>query len=114
MNWMIWVCFIFIMFYSSYPGKVRKLENRVKKIERNEKRNEKGGDVMSNIIKSLIGKECKIRIDEDFLVGNIIENCLVIDADEEWIKLSYKDKKGCTKIKIIRIDLISNIEMILE
>ena len=44
----------------------------------------------------------------------LLENCLVLDADDEWIKLSHKDKKGVTKIKILRIDLISNIEMISE
>lgn len=105
---------MFIIFYCSYPGKVRKLESKVKKIEGNEKRNERGENKMSNIIKSLIGKECKIKTEEELLFGNTLENCLVLDVDDEWIKLSYKDKKGCSKTRILRIDLVSSIEIISE
>ncbi len=68
---------------------------------------------MSNIITSLVGKNCRIRIDEAVLFnGNVEIDCSVLDADDEWIKFSYIDKKGCTKIKILRIDSISNFEII--
>ncbi|WP_138203844.1 hypothetical protein [Haloimpatiens lingqiaonensis] len=70
---------------------------------------------MSNIITSLIGKECKIKTEEAILFsGNVEVNCSVLDADDEWIKISYIDKKGCAKIRILRIDSISNIEIISE
>lgn len=108
---MIWVCFICIILYSSYPGKIKKLENKVKKLERNQR----GDCEMSNIITSLIGKECKIRTEEALLFGGNVEvNFSVLDADDEWIKLSYIDKKDGKKIRVIRIDSISNIELISE
>lgn len=111
LDWMIWACFICIMLYSSYPGKIRKLEHKIKKLERIQKGNCK----MSNIINSLIGKECKIRTDDGFLMGiNGESKFSILEADDEWIKLSYLDKKHVTKIKVIRIDSISNIELISE
>ncbi len=111
LEWMIWVCFICIMFYSSYPSKIRKLERKVKKLERNQK----GGAVMSNIITSLIGNKCKIRTEEGLVFsGNVEFVCSVLDADDEWIKISHIDKKGVIKIRILRIDSISNVEIISE
>ncbi|MGX4599501.1 hypothetical protein [Faecalimicrobium sp. JNUCC 81] len=111
MEWMILICFICIMFYSSYPGKIKKLENKVKKLERNQK----GDCEMSNIINSLIGKKCKIKTEDGLLFGGNGEvNFLILEADDEWIKLSYIDKKHGTKIRVIRIDSISNIELISE
>ncbi len=38
--------------------------------------------------------------------------CNVIDVDDEWIKISYSDKKKVEKTKIIRIDTIESIELI--
>lgn len=108
---MIWVCFIYIIYYSSYLGKIKKLESKVKKLERNQR----GGCEMSNIITSLIGKQCKIKMDEGMLFSSNGEtNFSVLDVDDEWIKLSYLDKKQGKKIKVIRIDSISNIELISE
>ena len=38
-------------------------------------------------------------------------NWLVVDVDEEWVKLSMTDKKGQTKTKLIRIEDIRSIEL---
>lgn len=106
-----WFAFIIMMFYSSYPGKVKKLEKKVKKLERIQK-----GDLqMSNIISALIGEKCKIRTEEAVIFsGNIDVVANVLDVDDEWIKFSFVDKKGVTKIKILRIESIDNIELISE
>lgn len=108
---MIWVCLICFIFYSSYPSKIKKLESKVKKLERINK----GDKGMSNIIKSLIGTNCKIRTEEGVIFnGNIEVNCSVLDVDDEWIKISCIDKKGVAKIRILKIESISNIEIISE
>ncbi len=38
--------------------------------------------------------------------------CEVLDVDDEWVKITYKDKKDVTKTIIIRIESIDNIEII--
>ncbi|MDU6247343.1 hypothetical protein [Paraclostridium sordellii] len=111
MEWMILICFIYIIYYSSYPGKIKRLESKVKKFERNQR----GVCEMSDIIASLIGKQCKIKTDEGTLFSSNGEtNFSVLDADDEWIKLSYINKKHGEKIRVIRIDSISSIELISE
>lgn len=109
LDMLVWFCVIIIICYSSYPGKVKKLENKMKKLER-----KFGGDSkMSNIIKSLIGKECKIKTEEALLFSGSIElSCTVLDADDEWIKFTFRDKKDIEKTKILRIDSIDSIELI--
>ncbi|CEN26436.1 Uncharacterised protein [[Clostridium] sordellii] len=111
LEWMILICFIYIIYYSSYPGKIKRLESKVKKFERNQR----GVCEMSDIIASLIGKQCKIKTDEGTLFSSNGEtNFSVLDADDEWIKLSYINKKHGEKIRVIRIDSISSIELISE
>jgi len=108
MEWMGWFSFIIIMCYSSYPGKLKKLESKVKKLERNQN----GDCEMSKIISELIGKECKIKTEEAiFFAGNAEVNGTVLDVDSEWIKFSYADKKGVEKTKILRIDSLDSIEL---
>lgn len=103
-----WFSFILVLCYSAYPGKVRKLERKVKILERKVK----GDNYMSKIISELIGKECKIKTEEALIfAGNNEVKCIVLDADDEWIKLIYKDKKGIEKTKILRIDSLDSVEL---
>lgn len=108
MEWMGWFSFIILLCYSSYPGRVKKLEKEVKKF----KRNEKGEYSMSSIISKLVGEKCKIKTTEALSLGSLECDCTVLEADEEWIKISYSDKKCNSKIKILRIEVIDNIELI--
>ena len=39
------------------------------------------------------------------------QEVMVVDMDEEWVKLSMTDKKGQTKTKLIRIEDIRSIEL---
>lgn len=105
MEWIGWVVFIIILFYISYPGKVRKLESKVKKLQIKQK----GDKKMSKIINDLIGKQCKIET-EDLIINDNFD-CTVLDCDDEWIKITYTDKKNNVMTKILKIDAIDSIEL---
>lgn len=108
MEWIGYLAFVIILCYSSYPSRVKKLERKVKLLERKLK----GENEMSKIITYLLGKECKIRSEEVFGVfGETERNCTVLELDEEWVKVSYNDKKGKKFIKILRIEDIDSIEI---
>lgn len=111
MEWMGWFCFIIILFYSSYPGKVKKLEAKVKRLERIGR-----GDLeMAKIISDLVGKECKIKTEDVVVaVGTTEFQCTVLEVDDEWLKFSYYDKKKACKTVIIRIDAIESMELLGE
>ena len=68
---------------------------------------------MSKLINDLKGYKCKISfntivsfLDDDKRVYEII------DVDDEWVKLDYKDKKGVDKKVIVRIETIDTIELV--
>lgn len=103
MEWAGLVALALMLFYSSYPNKVKRLEKRIKKLEKKQR----GEDYMSKLIDELVGKKCKIESDEDFV-------CHVLDADDEWMKISYTDKKNSQITKMLRIEDIDNIEIIEE
>ena len=111
LEWIGWFSLIIILCYSSYPAKVKKLEKKVKILERNNK----GDFQMSKIISSLVGERCRIRTDEALSFNGSIDIVAnVLDVDDEWIKFSFVDKKGATKVKILRIEAIDNIELVSE
>lgn len=69
-------------------------------------RKRKGNKTMSQFLKEMIGKKPTIMSES---IGT--NNWLVVDVDEEWVKLSITDKKGQTKTKLIRIEDIRSIEL---
>lgn len=77
------------------------LERKVKKLERNVN----GGSKMSGIIKDLIGMECTIDGD-----GYYNTRCIVLDADDEWVKLIIHEKKSDSTM-IVRLDNIDSITL---
>ncbi len=109
MEWLGILClaqliFVFALVYSEsvgkkYKGKIRKLKSKLKKYE-------EGATDMSKIINELVGKKCKIGI-----LG-INGEVTVLDADDDWIKFEYTDKKGKKCVKIQSIDEISDIELL--
>lgn len=108
LEWIGCLSLFVLVCYSSYPGKVRKLENKVKKLERKQS----GGGQMSKIIRELIGKDCNITTEEALLwSGSTQIACKVLDADDEWVKFTYCDRKNAVKTKILRIDSIDHIEL---
>ena len=90
-----------IMYYIYHSQKVKKLENKIKRIEQKQK----GNIDMSRILKELIGKTPTI-------VGQVFgtDNWEVVDVDEEWVKLRRVDKKGKEKFKLQRIEDIQTVE----
>lgn len=108
MDWIGFIALILILCYSSYPDKVKRLEAKVKKIERKEK----GDNSMSKLIQELVNKNCKISTGDALqLVGSDKLQCFVLDADDEWIKVRYEDKKKNQVIKLLRIESIENVEI---
>ena len=99
----MWVVFILFMifFYSNNAKKIKKLENKIKRIEQKQK----GNKEMSRILKELIWKTPTI-------FGQVFgtDNWEVVDVDEEWVKLRRVDKKGKEKFKLQRIEDIQTVE----
>ena len=92
---------LMIIFYLDHTQKVKKLENKIKKLERKEK----GNTDMSRLLKELIGRT-------PVIVGQLFgtDNWEVVDVDEEWVKLRRVDKKGKEKFKLQRIEDIQTIQ----
>ena len=98
----VWIFFPFlVLIYTSQSKKIKRLEKRLKVIERKEK----GNKEMSRLLKELIGKKPTI-------VGQLFgtDNWEVVDVDEEWVKLRRVDKKGKEKFKLQRIEDIQTVE----
>ena len=98
----VWIFFPFlVLIYSSQSKKIKRLEKRLKVIERKEK----GNKEMSRLLKELIGKTPTI-------VGQVFgtDNWEVVDVDEEWVKLRRVNKKGKEKFKLQRIEDIQTVE----
>ena len=100
--------FILILAYSSYPGKVKRLEAKIKKLEKKQK----GDTVMSKLINELVGRECRIKPEVELELTDAWIQCYVLDADDEWVKIQYEDKKKGSITKLFRIDNIAEVEMI--
>ena len=99
--WVVVFILFMIFFYSNNSEKIKRLEKRLKVIERKEK----GNIDMSRLLQELIGKNPTI-------VGQVFGTSLweVVDVDEEWIKLRSVDKKGKEKFKLQRIEDIQTVE----
>ena len=92
---------LMIVFYLGHSQKIKKLENKIKRIEQKEK----GNIDMSKLLKELIGRT-------PVIVGQLFgtDNWEVVDVDEEWVKLRRVDKKGKEKFKLQRIEEIQTIQ----
>ena len=94
---------LLIIFYLDHTQKVKKLENKIKRIEQKEK----GNTDMSRLLKEMIGRT-------PVIVGQLFgtDNWEVVDVDEEWVKLRRVDKKGKEKFKLQRIEDIQTIQFV--
>ena len=59
MEWIGFIALAVLLCYSSYPGKVKRLEVAVKRLERKQR----GENNMSKLINELVNTECKIKSD---------------------------------------------------
>ena len=99
----VWIFFPFlVLIYSSQSKKIKRLEKRLKVIERKEK----GNIDMSRLLQELIGKNPTI-------VGQVFGTSLweVVDVDEEWVKLRHVDKMGKknSSCNVLRISKLLNL-----
>lgn len=109
MEWAGFIALVILLCCSSYPGKVKRLEAKVKRLERKQR----GENDMSKLINELVNTECKIKSDDDLqLVGSTEIKCLVLDTDDEWMKIRFTDKKNNQIIKLLRIENIDEIEIV--
>lgn len=99
------IALLILFYYSSYPNKVRKLDRDIKRIKKSTMEESE----MSKIIVDLIGKTCKITTT---LGIQIVENTVILEADEDWVKIEKTNKKNVKSIKIIRIEDISKIDLV--
>ncbi|MFS9217892.1 hypothetical protein [Streptococcus mitis] len=98
----VWILFPFlVLIYMSQSKKIKRLEKRLKVIERKEK----GNAEMSRLLKELIGEKPTI-------IGELFgtNNWEVVDVDEEWVKLRRVDNTGKEKFKLQRIEDIQTVE----
>lgn len=103
--------FILVIWFWSYPERVKRLERKVKKLENKQR----GGSEMSKLLAGLVGKNCKITSEESLnLTGKITFECRVLDCDDEWLKLEFLDPKKKTVVKMLRIDAIESVELASE
>ncbi len=102
---------VLILCYSGYPGRVRKLEKKVKQLELQQK----GESAMSKLMEELVGRHCRITSDEGVvLVGKTDIDCMVLDCDGEWVKIRYTDRKKRETVRLMRIENISGVELLEE
>lgn len=102
------LAFILALCYISYPDKVKKLERKVKKLEKERNRE----NIMSKLIEELVGRDCKISSEKGInFAGKTEFECHVMDCDEEWLKVSLKDKKNHEIVKMIRAEDVDEIEV---
>ena len=107
MEWFGIVALLLMLCYSAYPGKVKRLETKVKRLEKKQR----GVAYMSKLINDLVGKQCIIRSEFIFsFAGKTELSCKIIDADDEWIKICYTKKKDKQVVKLMRIENIDSIE----
>lgn len=59
MEWFGIAALLLMLYYSTYLGKVKRLEMRVKRLEKEQR----GVTYMSTLINNLVGKQCVIRSD---------------------------------------------------
>jgi len=105
MEWIGLAALGILLCYSSYPGKVRQLEKRLRRLERKRR----GESEMSRLVNELVGKECEIDLEDSVDWGDKLK-CRVLDADDEWVKVSYTVKKKEQEHQKTRMFRIENIE----
>ena len=106
-GWFGYVAFVFVMcFLLPDHEKVKKLEKRIKTMEKEQK----GENGMSKLISELVNKECKMMVDFEGELTKTLE-CTVLDADEEWVKIRYQNKKKEDVVKMIRIEKVLEVNL---
>lgn len=98
------LAFVFVICNLSLPGKIQGLNSDIRML----KHRIKGGNTMSEILKELEGKRCKLTLED----SSIPIECDVISVDADWMKIIYYEKKDTTTTKIIKIEQINEVALV--
>lgn len=99
------LAFILVLCNLGLPGKVKSLKADIKML----KHKIKGGTKVSEILKEIEGKRCRLTLENSF--SGPIE-CDVISVDDEWMKIIHYEKKANATTKIIKIEQIAEISLL--
>ena len=99
----IWILFIpfLVIVYASSEKKIKKLNKRIKRLEKQAK----GNQDMSRLLEELKGQTATVTVNG---FGTKYE---IMDIDEDWVKLSREDKKREKETKLVRIEDIRGIQL---
>lgn len=110
MEWIGLAALGIVLCYSPYLGKIKKLESKIKTLQKRQR----GESDLSKLIRELVGKKCKIETEVALdLIGASELQCLVLDVDEEWMKIQFIDKKKKQITKLLRIESIDGIQILM-
>ena len=96
------MAFILAMVNITLSDKVKKMQFRIKKLEKRNKM--QGENNMSKMIQELIVSKCSLYFDDE-TSGDYD----TLEIDDEWLKISQTDKKGRVELRIVRIDNIKEL-----
>ena len=99
----IWILFIpfLIMVYASSEKKIKRLNKRIRRLEKQVK----GNQDMSRLLEELKGQTATV------LVSGVGFEYEILDIDEDWVKLSRENKKKEKETKLVRIEDIQGIQL---
>ena len=99
----IWILFIpfLIMVYVSSEKKIKRLNKRIRRLEKQVK----GNQDMSRLLEELKGQTATV------LVSGVGFEYEILDIDEDWVKLSRENKKKEKETKVWRIKEFQGIQL---
>ena len=108
MEWLGLVALMLLLLHAAYPGRVRRLEAQVRRLQRAQQ----GEADMARLIQELVGRACELSVEDAYqLTGRPTLACTVLDADDEWVNVRYADRKGRTAVKLLRIEKIGEVTL---
>lgn len=99
----IWILFIpfLIMVYASSEKKIKRLNKRIRRLEKQVK----GNQDMSRLLEELKGQTVTVTVNG---FGTKYE---IMDIDEDWVKLSCDTINQQRETKLVRIEDIQDIQL---
>ena len=98
--WIIFILFLIII-YASSETKIKRLNKRIKRLEKQVK----GNQDMSRLLEELKGQTATV------LVSGVGFEYEIIDIDEDWVKLTRVNHKQQRETKLVRIEDIQGIQL---
>ena len=99
-RWILFIPFL-IMVYASSEKKIKRLNKRIRRLEKQVK----GNQDMSRILEELKGQTVTVTVNG---FGTKYE---IMDIDEDWVKLSCDTINQQRETKLVRIEDIQDIQL---